>query len=49
MNFIMDILNGIFKLFAFIFEQIGNIAKYNPCAAFFDEPEVPKELLDTDK
>lgn len=49
MNFIMDILNGIFKLFAFIFEQIGNIAKYNPCVGFFDEPEVPSELLDEQK
>ncbi|AYU55673.1 AgrD protein [Staphylococcus piscifermentans] len=45
----MDILNGIFKLFAFIFEQIGNIAKYNPCVGFFDEPEVPSELLDEQK
>jgi len=49
MNFNMDILNGIFKFFAFIFEQLGNIAKYNPCAGYFDEPEVPKELLEENK
>ena len=45
----MDILNGIFKFSAFIFEQIGNIAKYNPCVGYFDEPEVPSELLDEQK
>ena len=31
----MDLLNGIFKLFAFIFEKIGNLAKYNPCWGYF--------------
>lgn len=45
----MDIFNAIFKLIAFIFEQIGNVAKYNPCVGFFDEPEVPSELLDEQK
>ncbi|MHD0397252.1 cyclic lactone autoinducer peptide AgrD [Staphylococcus simulans] len=45
----MDLLNGIFKLFAFIFEKIGNLAKYNPCLGFLDEPTVPKELLEEEK
>ncbi|MEL0538987.1 cyclic lactone autoinducer peptide AgrD [Staphylococcus debuckii] len=45
----MDIFNAIFKLIAFIFEQIGNVAKYYMCAGYFDEPEVPQELLDADK
>ncbi|MGN5882448.1 MULTISPECIES: cyclic lactone autoinducer peptide AgrD [Staphylococcus] len=42
----MDILNTIFKLFAFIFEKIGNLAKWYPCAGYFDEPEVPQELFE---
>ncbi|MDT4011979.1 cyclic lactone autoinducer peptide AgrD [Staphylococcus simulans] len=45
----MELLNGIFKLFAFIFEKIGNLAKYYPCFGYFDESEVPQELLDEDK
>ncbi|MCD8916122.1 cyclic lactone autoinducer peptide [Staphylococcus simulans] len=45
----MDILNTIFKLFAFIFEKIGNLAKYNPCWGYFDESEIPKELLEEEK
>lgn len=45
----MDILNTIFKFFAFIFEKIGNLAKYYPCVGYFDEPEVPSELLESEK
>ena len=42
------IMEGLFNLFikfcTMIFEFIGFVAGANPCASYFDEPEVPKEL-----
>ena len=42
------IMEGLFnlfiKFFTMIFEFIGFVAGANPCASYFDEPEVPKEL-----
>lgn len=45
MNFFDNLLN----LFTKLFESIGNFAKINTCTGYFDEPEVPQELLDLDK
>ncbi|RIL40427.1 cyclic lactone autoinducer peptide [Staphylococcus epidermidis] len=28
---------------------IGNAAKYNPCASYLDEPQVPEELTKLDE
>ena len=42
------IMEGLFnlfiKFFTMIFEFIGFVAGANPCASYFDEPEVPNEL-----
>ncbi|AVP37566.1 cyclic lactone autoinducer peptide [Staphylococcus felis] len=45
MNFLENVLSLITKLF----QVIGNFAKINTCTVYFDEPEVPRELLDSNK
>ena len=43
------IMEGLFnlfiKFFTMIFEFIGFVAGANPCASYFDEPEVPMNYL----
>lgn len=42
---IMDaFFNLVLKFFTIIFEFIGFVAGANPCALYYDEPEVPDEL-----
>lgn len=38
------LVNLFFKFFTSIMEYVGFVAGANPCSAYFDEPEVPKEL-----
>ncbi|MFU0769229.1 cyclic lactone autoinducer peptide AgrD [Staphylococcus pasteuri] len=38
------LVNLFLKFFTSIMEFVGFVAGYSPCANFFDEPEVPKEL-----
>ncbi|MFO3702897.1 cyclic lactone autoinducer peptide [Staphylococcus felis] len=45
MNFLENVLSLITKLF----QVIGNFAKINTCTGYFDEPEIPRELLDSNK
>lgn len=45
MNFLENILN----LFTNLFKSLGNFAKYKTCQIFFDEPEVPAELLEEEQ
>ncbi|EES42187.1 AgrD protein [Staphylococcus caprae M23864:W1] len=42
----MQIINLLFKVITAVFEKIGFIAGYSTCSYYFDEPEVPKELLE---
>ncbi|MBA8772891.1 cyclic lactone autoinducer peptide AgrD [Staphylococcus coagulans] len=45
-------MNYLDKLFIFItsfFKSVGSFADIPLCRAFFDEPEIPKELLDLDE
>ena len=46
----MNLLGGLFlKLFSNFMAVIGNAAKYNPCASYLDEPQVPEELTKLDE
>ncbi|MGV3244403.1 cyclic lactone autoinducer peptide AgrD [Staphylococcus sp. 11261D007BR] len=45
----MNFLDNLLNLFTNLFKSIGNFAKIDTCTVFFDEPEVPQELLDLDK
>lgn len=45
----MNILDAIVKFFANLFKAIGNFGWINTCTHFFDEPEIPRELLELDK
>ncbi|AXZ22998.1 cyclic lactone autoinducer peptide [Staphylococcus warneri] len=38
------LVNLFFKFFTSILEFVGFVAGANPCAMFYDEPEVPSEL-----
>ena len=43
----MTVLFDLFiKFFSFLLESVGTLASYTPCATYFDEPEVPQELID---
>ena len=43
----MNLLIGLFtKGISAIFEFIGNFSAQDICNAYFDEPEVPQELID---
>lgn len=44
----MAIFETLFNLFINVFKTLGNFASINPCTAFFDEPEVPKELREVE-
>ncbi|AUJ52858.1 cyclic lactone autoinducer peptide [Staphylococcus hominis] len=46
MTFITDLF---IKLFSLILETVGTLASYSPCATYFDEPEVPKELTNLER
>lgn len=37
------------KVFSFAFELVGSLSIQDICMAFFDEPEVPQELIDLKK
>lgn len=46
-NIIMNLLSGLFtKGISVIFEFIGNFSVQDMCNGYFDEPEVPQELID---
>ncbi|MBI5974794.1 cyclic lactone autoinducer peptide AgrD [Staphylococcus canis] len=45
----MNIFEGLLSLITKLFQSIGNFARINTCTVYFDEPEVPRELLDLDK
>ncbi|MEB6613323.1 cyclic lactone autoinducer peptide AgrD [Staphylococcus pasteuri] len=38
------LVNLFLKFFTSIMEFVGLVAGANPCAGYFDEPEVPDEL-----
>ncbi|MCD9067309.1 cyclic lactone autoinducer peptide [Staphylococcus pasteuri] len=40
------LVNLFLKFFTSIMEFVGLVAGANPCAAFYDEPEVPAEITD---
>lgn len=44
----MAIFETLFNLFTALFKTLGNFASINPCTGFFDEPEVPQELRETE-
>ncbi|MBH9580565.1 cyclic lactone autoinducer peptide [Staphylococcus felis] len=45
----MNIFESILSLISKLFQAIGNFAAIETCHYFFDEPEVPRELLDFEK
>lgn len=44
----MAIFEILFNLFTALFKTLGNFAAMDPCTGFFDEPEVPQELRETE-
>ncbi|MDF0197761.1 cyclic lactone autoinducer peptide [Staphylococcus pseudintermedius] len=45
----MRILEVLFNLITNLFQSIGTFARIPISAGFFDEPEIPAELLEEDK
>lgn len=45
----MQFFESILNIFTKLFSLIGTTAKAKPCGAYFDEPEVPKELIEEEK
>ncbi|QLK86455.1 cyclic lactone autoinducer peptide AgrD [Staphylococcus sp. 17KM0847] len=45
----MNILDAIVTFFTNLFKAIGNFGWYRTCTGYFDEPEIPRELLDLDQ
>ncbi|MCE5154706.1 cyclic lactone autoinducer peptide [Staphylococcus hyicus] len=44
----MAFFESLLNLLTNVFKSLGNFAKINPCTVFFDEPEVPKELRESE-
>ncbi|AKS68778.1 accessory gene regulator AgrD [Staphylococcus schleiferi] len=45
----MDLLTKLIEFITGFFKSIGSFADIPLCRVFFDEPEIPRELLDLDE
>ncbi|MCD8822075.1 cyclic lactone autoinducer peptide [Staphylococcus gallinarum] len=45
----MNILDSVFNLAIKLFSTLGAAVKASPCGGYFDEPEIPAELLELHK